>query len=457
MALLIGGYKSYAYTESVEFCGTTCHPMAPQFDRYKRSPHASVACVDCHIGPGLPYFLQAKINGLAQIHALLTDSFARPIESPVKNLRPARETCENCHTPTSFNDNIIKTITHYDNDQNNTPIESTLILKMGGWQESTGMSQGIHWHIANPVYYIAADDERQIIQWVGVEQTNGRLKEFFTRDMLLARPDTFVVEAREQGRVREMDCIDCHNRTAHKIPAPEKLVDDSIRDGLISKDIPYIRSRAVGMLSADFGSNLEANQAIDGLRDYYEVASLEQVVEQRSAVDQAISRIQQIYSTTNFPEMNLNWQTYPDNESHTLSLGCFRCHDGKHVSVDENGQEVETISASCNLCHTVPIVGRGEDLLVEAPVIIGTPPTSHAEFSWTIKHRNITDLEEQECYLCHGKGFCNNGICHNLTHPPDMLYSHAEQYRQQGEETCYTCHQNIHCSRCHPDGVINNP
>lgn len=457
MGFLIGGYKSYAYTESAEFCGTTCHPMEPQFDRYQRSPHASVACVDCHIGPGLPFFIQAKINGLAQVHALLTDSFARPIESPVKNLRPARETCETCHTPTSFKDNIIKTISHYDDDRENTLIESTLILKMGGWQESTGMSRGIHWHIANPVYYVAADDERQVIQWVGVEQNDGSLKEFFTRDMLMANPDTFVAKAREQGRVREMDCIDCHNRTAHKIPAPEKLVDDAIHDGLISKDIPFIRSRAVAVLRANYVSDLEANQTIDGLLDYYDVASPELSVLENSDVDQAINQIKRIYATTNFPEMNLDWQTYPDNESHTPSLGCFRCHDGKHASVDEHGQVVETISASCNLCHTVPIVGRGEDLLVEAPVITGAAPASHSKFSWTIEHRNITAQDQQDCYLCHGQGFCNNGICHNLTHPPDMLYSHAEQFRQQGEQSCYTCHQNIHCSRCHPDGVINNP
>jgi nitrate/TMAO reductase-like tetraheme cytochrome c subunit len=457
MILLIGGYKSYVYTESAEFCGTTCHPMEPQFARYRRSPHASVACVDCHVGPGLHYFIESKINGLEQVHALVTDSFDRPIASPVKDLRPARETCETCHAPTSFKDNVIKTISHYDNDRSNTLIQSTLILKMGGWQESTGMSQGIHWHIANPVYYIAADDERQVIQWVGVEQPDGSLKEFFTRDMLLARPDTFVEEARQQDRVREMDCIDCHNRTAHRIPAPEEMVDSAIHDGLISRAIPSIRSKAVEILSANYTSELEAGQAIDDLVDYYAGASPALSATQRADLDQALKQVRQIYTTTNFPEMNLSWRSYPDNESHWSSLGCFRCHDGKHINVDESGREVEAISASCNLCHTVPILGRGDDLLVEAPVIVGAAPASHSDFSWTIEHRNINKADEQDCYLCHGQGFCNNGICHNLSHPPDMLYSHAEAIRQQGEESCYTCHQNIHCSQCHPDGVINNP
>lgn len=455
--LLIGGYKGYAYTESAEFCGTTCHPMAPQFERYGRSPHANVACVDCHVGPGMPHFIQSKIDGLSQVRALMTNSFERPINSPVKNLRPARETCENCHTPTSFKDNIIKTINHYDNDQANTLIESTLILKMGGWQESTGMSQGIHWHIVNPVYYIAADDERQVIMWVGVEQPDGTLKEFFTRDMLLTTPDKFVEEARQRGEVREMDCIDCHNRTAHGIPTPEEMVDDAIRDGLISRDIPYIRARAVAVLKTKYASDVEAFRAIDGVLDDYQTSWPDVMVKQHSDVVQAIEQLKQIYTITNFPQMDLNWETYPDNESHTPTLGCFRCHDGKHINVDKSGNAIGAISSSCNLCHTVPIIGRGENLLVEAPVIVGAAPASHSDFSWTIEHRNISEADRQECYLCHGQGFCNNGICHNLSHPPDMLYSHAEVYREQGEQSCYACHQNIHCSRCHTDGVVVNP
>lgn len=254
-----------------------------------------------------------------------------------------------------------------------------------------------------------------------------------------------------------MDCIDCHNRTAHKIPTPEKMVDDSIRDGLISRDIPFIRSKAVAALKTKYASDVEADRAIDGLLEYYEESSPESLVEQDSNIVQAIGQIKQLYARTNFPEMDLNWESYPNNESHTPSLGCFRCHDGKHINVDESGKEIGSISSSCNLCHTVPIVGRGEDLLIEAPVIVGAPPESHSEFSWTIEHRNISEADRQACYLCHGQGFCNNGICHNLSHPPDMLYTHAEEYRQQGEQSCYSCHQNIHCSRCHPDGAVENP
>ena len=156
--VLASGYKTFEYSESAEFCGQVCHPMKAEFVRYTQSPHANVDCVKCHIGPGASFFVKSKIDGLRKVYAVMVNNYSRTIQSPVHNLRPAREICEECHTPTSYKDNIIKTVVHYDCDEANTPVQATLILKMGGWQESTSMSEGIHWHITNRVYYIAADE-----------------------------------------------------------------------------------------------------------------------------------------------------------------------------------------------------------------------------------------------------------------------------------------------------------
>jgi nitrate/TMAO reductase-like tetraheme cytochrome c subunit len=476
LAILVGGYTAYHYTESAEFCGTACHPMKSAFVRYQRSAHANVDCAKCHIGEGASFFVKSKVTGIAQVFAVLGDTYPRPIKGPVYNLRPARETCEECHTPTSFRDNIIKTIVHYDNDEINTPVQATLILKMGGWQESTGMSEGIHWHITNPVYYITADEQRQVVLWVGTEQEDGSLKEFFARDMLNMSWTSFVEEARAEGKVRLMDCIDCHNRTAHFIPSPEVTVDGAINAGLISTDLPYVRAKAVEVMLPKYTSETAAYEAIAGLKDFYRVgypeeqasinpsftlddsqSELDTTPDHQSELDTALAELKKLYTTTTFPDMGLNWQTNPNNERHSPFPGCFRCHDGKHVSVDPVGNEVEVISVKCNLCHTVPIVGRGTDRLIEAPVIVGDVPASHSDFRWTIEHRSVTDVEDQECYDCHGRGFCNNGACHNLSHPPDMLFTHADEYRKQGDQVCYTCHQDILCSRCHPGGIVANP
>jgi nitrate/TMAO reductase-like tetraheme cytochrome c subunit len=460
VAVLVGGVQTYEYTESAKLCGTTCHSMDPQWVRYQASAHSNVGCAECHIGPGASFFVKSKIDGLRQVVAEILNTYPRPIESPVLNLRPARETCETCHSPTTFKDNIVKTVMHFDNDVVNTPVQSTLILKMGGWQESTGISQGIHWHISSEVYYIAADDQRQVMLWVGVRQPDGSIKDYYSRDMATMSNRSFVDQAWADGRVRRMDCIDCHNRTAHYIPYPEQAVDQAIKNGLISRDIPSIRTRAVELLKQPYPSQEKAFTAIDGLAGVYNVSLVSGSSPSSSSLDakviQAIAKLKNIYTETNFPEMGLNWATNPNNEKHTPSLGCFRCHDGNHFSIGADGSE-NVISAKCNLCHTVPIVGRGNDLLVEAPVIVGNVPLTHSDFRWTIEHRNITEEEKQACFNCHGQGFCNNGACHNLSHPENMLFVHPEEYKKYGNQVCYTCHQNILCTRCHPSGIFRNP
>ncbi len=454
---LVGLYTGYQYLESPQFCGTVCHPMQPEYLRYQRSEHAHVRCVDCHVGPGLKYLVESKLEGLRQVYAVATDSYHRPILPSLYKMRPARETCEECHRPTSFKDNVIKNVVHYDNDENNTRIQSTFILKLGGFEEISGISQGIHWHITNPVYYIAGDERQQVILWVGIEQADGTMKEFFLRDLVLMAQTSFVDKAWKEGRVRKMDCMDCHNRTAHFIPSPEQAVDRSITAGRIPKDLPYIRARAVAVLKPLYESNEEAYAAIDGLREFYLTEYPDVYQTRREDIEKAIAEVKRIYDETNFPEYRLNWQSHPNNERHSPFPGCFRCHDDKHVRVDSQGKEIETITAKCNLCHTVPIVSRGDEQVVESPVITGPIPETHSDFRWTVEHRSITPVEEQECYQCHGQAFCNNGICHNLSHPPDMLYTHADEFRKRGNQVCYICHQNVLCSRCHVGDIIENP
>jgi nitrate/TMAO reductase-like tetraheme cytochrome c subunit len=450
LAIVAGGVQGYLYTESTEFCGTVCHSMYPQYERYKLSAHAQVECAHCHVGEGLQPFVQSKIDGSRQLIATILDNYHRPIKSPVHNLRPARETCETCHAPTTFKDNIAKTIKHYDNDQANTLEQTTLILKMGGWNSATGISKGIHWHVSSEVYYLALDAQRQVMGWVAIRQEDGSLKEYFARDLVGMGQKAFVEEARQKGEIRRMDCIDCHNRAAHYIPYPEKEVDDAITDGLISVGLPFVRKNAVELLNAEYESNDAAFAAIDALGDSYRADSKNSA----EAIDQMVETLKSLYSQTNFPDMNLDWRTNPNNARHTPTLGCFRCHDDKHVTVDNEGKE-ETIGVECNMCHTVPIVGKGSEMLVEAPVIIGDVPASHTEFRWTIEHRSITLEQQQACYQCHGQAFCNNGACHNLEHPADMAFTHPEEVKKVGPQVCFTCHQDITCTRCHPGGASN--
>ena len=94
----IGSYEAFHYTESVEFCGETCHNvMQPQFVAYQNSPHARVKCVECHVGEGVNWYMRSKLSGLRQVYNVTLGEYPKPIPTPIENLRPARETCEKCH------------------------------------------------------------------------------------------------------------------------------------------------------------------------------------------------------------------------------------------------------------------------------------------------------------------------------------------------------------------------
>ena len=159
----VGSNRTYHYTESTQFCGQACHaPMKPEYVSYQDSPHARVACVDCHVGPGAGAYVKSKVNGVHQLYCTLTGKIEKPIPTPIKNLRPAQETCEQCHWPQKHVGNLDRTYTHFLADETNTEFSVRLLLKVGGGSPTHGPVGGIHWHmnLGNKVEYIATDQKR---------------------------------------------------------------------------------------------------------------------------------------------------------------------------------------------------------------------------------------------------------------------------------------------------------
>src|SRR6185295_7121108 len=187
----VGSYHTYQFTESVQFCGQACHTvMKPELVTYQHGSHARVACVECHIGPGAEWFVKAKISGLYQVYAVAFDKYPRPVPTPIKNLRPAQETCEQCHWPQKFVGNLDKTYSYFLGEETNTPYSIRLTMKVGGGDPTHGPVGGIHWHmnVGNKVEYIAtkldtnhvwvADEMRQSIPWVRVVDKQGVVTEY---------------------------------------------------------------------------------------------------------------------------------------------------------------------------------------------------------------------------------------------------------------------------------------
>ncbi len=135
--------------DSVAFCGQACHSvMQPEFMAYQDRPHSRVPCVQCHIGPGASSFARSKISGARQVLAVTFNTCSRPIPSPVRQLRPAREVCEQCHWPEKFHGDVIRCVYEYGDDEQNTETVTTLRVHVGGGSERLGVATGIHWHMS---------------------------------------------------------------------------------------------------------------------------------------------------------------------------------------------------------------------------------------------------------------------------------------------------------------------
>jgi len=141
VAIALG--RGIEYMDSVEFCGRTCHAvMHPELTAHQDSPHARVRCVDCHIGPGASWFVRSKLSGTRQVFAALFHTYPRPIPTPVENLRPSRDTCEQCHWPAKFHGTAIVVRKSYQEDEANTALQSVIALKIGGGRLGGGEDGG---------------------------------------------------------------------------------------------------------------------------------------------------------------------------------------------------------------------------------------------------------------------------------------------------------------------------
>lgn len=370
----VGSYYSYHFTESVQFCGQTCHTvMQPEMVTYQRSPHARVPCTACHIGPGAAWFVRSKLSGTYQVYATLAHKYPRPVPTPVKNLRPAQETCEQCHWPAEFVGNLDRTYVSYLSDETNPVFAVRLLLKVGGGDPTHGPVGGIHWHmsIANKVQYIATDTERQKIPWVRLIDAQGIVTEYrtpgFTNDL-------------SHYEVRTMDCIDCHNRPSHGYTPPDDAVSLALRLGHIDATLPWIQTNAVWLLTRPYTNQTQALQAIaTGLAERYP---------NQPRAQASISAVQEIYRDNFFPEMKASWRDYPNNIGHKDWPGCTRCHDDNHVTAD--GRRKITFK-DCTQCHVILAQGSGAEL---QQLNAGGFPFKHPS----------GDVEGMACSDCHTGG-----------------------------------------------------
>jgi nitrate/TMAO reductase-like tetraheme cytochrome c subunit len=341
----LAAFRGIEFMDSPQFCGQVCHTvMQPEYTAYRDGPHSRVRCVDCHIGPGASWFVKSKLDGTRQVIAVLRNSYSRPIPSPVHSLRPARDTCEQCHWPEKFHGDKVEVVREYGNDEKNTESVTRLMVHVGGGSQRLGVASGIHWHmnVANEIDYVTTDEQRQTIPYVRMKDYQGNVREY--------RAAGVTDEQIAKGERRRMDCMDCHNRPSHPFSAtPERAVDAAIGRGEVSRDLPFVRREMVTALKEKYSDQPTAEtQIAQKIRTFYGQNYASLMPAHASEVDNAVSAAQRLYNRNVFPAMNVTWGTHENNLGHMDSPGCFRCHDDQHKTLDGR-----VIKQDCDLCHDI--------------------------------------------------------------------------------------------------------
>ncbi len=339
LVVAMASYRGAAYMDSPEFCGQSCHVMHPEYTAYKISAHSHVACVECHIGSGAEAYFSAKVNGTKQLLEVTFNRYPRPIPSPVRNLRPARIICEGCHTPARFVGEKLLVKSNFADDEQNTETQTVLVLHLGG-EDSLSRLSGIHGVHLNHMEYITTDESRTTIPWVQRENSDGSETVFESSALNGTMP---------KGERRVMDCIDCHNRASHTFMTPEDALNRAMADGAISPQLPFVHKEGLELLKADYSSQDEARAKIPaGLENFYRTTKPDVLATKSAMVKAAEKTLVTLYTQNVFPDMKVTWGTHPNNIGHMEYPGCFRCHDGDHVS--KGGK---TITQDCSNCHNL--------------------------------------------------------------------------------------------------------
>jgi nitrate/TMAO reductase-like tetraheme cytochrome c subunit len=87
----VATYGAMEMSGTPAFCGS-CHVMDPYYQSWKISSHADIACVDCHISPGITAELRKKYEALSMVARYFTGTYGTNPWTEVDDVA-----CLECH------------------------------------------------------------------------------------------------------------------------------------------------------------------------------------------------------------------------------------------------------------------------------------------------------------------------------------------------------------------------
>ncbi len=278
-----------AIVGSARFNGEAWRGSGSRQAAHAKSAHARVACPVCHAGAE----------------------------------RPSGSVCLDCHPPGKTAGDRLRVVERFSADRENSVARTVFRSKRRNIHEA-------HLRPGVSILYTAADERRQVIPRVEVGDAAAHSEVY---------EDAAAGALPADARTHLMDCVDCHNRTAHAFDAPSRALDRVLSDDTLSPSLPFIKRAGLELLLGRYAGRAEVLAGIRaGLARFYREREPETWEKRRAEIGGAAEVLAGIYQA--------DWADYPDNLGHTRFPGCFRCHDGRHTSADG-----AVIPSDCRVCH----------------------------------------------------------------------------------------------------------
>ncbi len=405
---------SAAYTERSSFCVSACHEMQPYGRTWKASSHSGVACVRCHVRPGIVRLLETKLSALREVYVHVTGQVKAPI-AVTRQIPDA--TCLSCHPARKIPDPIFLSATQSaapTDSASATPAFATTPPANAAPRSAppVGFSHAAH---AKGVRCI--DCHAQVVH----RGLPGRPSD---------DPATMASCLRcHDGKRASIDCDTCHT-APH--PARGRCVD----------------CHTLGTWATRFTHPVPLGTS-------HRSVLCEQCHTQAKTVTEASGRPA---ADMGFPAGCVD--CHKDHHHDAKALLCARCHvPGRYAP-----STFDHPSTGCQDCHTAPHSDRGQCSRCHSqhswtahfvhPIVLAGV---HASFPCSRCHTRGIGNPGLDCSTCHGSnhgGLTDCGRCHTTAGWSPSTFQHpATAMSNWASMVCSACHPSesyaqVYCS-CH--------
>lgn len=207
---------SMQITSTPFFCGI-CHYMKPYYNSWQTSTHADVACVECHIPPGLTSEFEKKFEALAMVVRYITGTYGT---NPWAEIEDA--SCLKCHEKRILRGKEIFKAVIFDHEPHLTELRRKKRLRCTSCHSQ--IVQGAHITVTPSTCFLCHFKDQPVDEGTGKctichrvpeKPVKKGLIEFDHGDVVRFKMNCSLCHAhtiKGNGEVPKDRCLTCHNR-----------------------------------------------------------------------------------------------------------------------------------------------------------------------------------------------------------------------------------------------------